>query len=82
MCIDILGTIVDSDRSNFNGLATHATFVKRQDVVNIQRKVRDFHHHHYDDAVSVNRMVAKLRPEEYDPILVYKAQIILVDQIP
>ena len=76
MCIDIHGTIVDrSERSNFNGVATRETFVKRQDVVNVQRKVRDFsNHHHYDDAVSVDRMVAQLRAEDYDPVLVYKAQ--------
>ena len=54
--------------------------MKRQDVVNVQRKVRpkDFsHHHHYDDAVSVDRMVAQLRPEDYDFKLylsIYKAQ--------
>lgn len=66
-------------RTNFTESANRATFITRQDVRNIVRKIEDsLKHQHQIDAVSVDRLVKELMLEEDNPIIAYKSQVFLI----
>ena len=64
--IEIRGPIVNQQlRSGFTESATWATFITRQDIRNIVRKIEDsLKHRHQIDAVSVDHLVKELKLEE------------------
>ena len=76
--IEIRGPIVNRQlRSGFTESATRATFITRQDIRNIVRKIEDsLKHRHQIDAVSVDRLVKELKLEEDNPIIAYKPQVL------
>ena len=68
---EIRGPIVNRQlRSGFIESANWATFITRQDIRNIVRKIEDFlKHWHQIDAVSVHCLVKELKLREENPII-------------
>ena len=62
-------------RDQYQDFVTRRHFVTHQDLRNITRKIRDFaHHHHFEDATSVDRIANELLREVPSPVLFYKSQ--------
>ena len=62
-------------RADLNATLRQRHQVKKQDIANIQRIVRDMTViRNKDDALSVDLFVQELREEPYDPVLLYKRQ--------
>ena len=74
--IDIRETVGNrAKRADLNAALRRRHLVKKQDIANIRRIVRDMTViRNKDDALSVDLFVQELREEPYDPVLLYKRQ--------
>ena len=62
-------------RHQYEERVSRKHFVTRQDLRNITRAVRNYsHHHHCEDAISVDRIVAELSQENPASVIAYKCQ--------
>lgn len=62
-------------REEFEQFAARKHFLTKQDITNASRRVKDCSIiRHQSDPLSVAEVVASLREEPYDPVLLYKAQ--------
>ena len=64
-----------TNRDSFDCSTVRKHFLTKQDINNIQTKVKDFGiKRHENDAVSVSVIVEELRGESFNPVLIYKPQ--------
>ena len=75
-CTDVRETVGDrTKRGNFDQVVSRRHFLAKSDIRNIWVKVDDkIIKRHEDDATSVTMMVAELRQEHFNPILIFKPQ--------
>lgn len=72
--LDIRGIVGKRDKRSLANI-TRKDLVTWQDCYNIKRKICfQTTRRHDNDAMSVHKLIAELREETYDPVLVYKPQ--------